>query len=209
MENVVPDTPDDVHVHLAARLRSLRAARCLTLEALAERTGVSRSMISLIERAESSPTAAVLARLAGGLGVSLASLFGEAERSDASPLARRDAQRVWRDPESGYLRRNLSPAGHPSPIELAEVILPAGARVAYGAGPRFIGQQIWLLEGRLALSVGREIHELSAGDCLAMRVDQPTVFFNPGERPARYLVAFAADAGRGATGPAGGRSNLA
>src|SRR5579864_3827782 len=94
---------------LAERLYGLRAERSLTLDALAERSGVSRSMISLIERCESSPTANVLEKLAAGLGVTLASLFAEPARTDAAPVARRAAQTMWRDPETGYTRRNLSP----------------------------------------------------------------------------------------------------
>lgn len=122
--------------------------RGLTLDGLAGRAGVSRSMISLIERGESSPTASVLHRLATGLGTTLASLFAEEERPEALPLARRADQFAWRDPETGYLRRNLSPPGFPSPVELVEVVLPPGVRVAYDGVPRSIGisQQIWVLE---------------------------------------------------------------
>lgn len=185
----------DTSARLAARLRQLRADRALTLDALAERSGVSRSMISLVERGESSPTAAVLDRLAAGLGVTLASLFAEAERADASPLSRRDDQREWRDPGTGYLRRTLSPPGWPSPIELAEIVLPPGARVSYDmAGTtRQVAQQVWVVDGALDLTVGDVVHRLSAGDCLAMRLDRPTSFHNPSRDDTRYLVALAAD----------------
>ena len=182
-------------IRLAARLKALRAERGLTLDGLAERAGVSRSMISLVERGASSPTAAVLDRLAAGLGVTIASLFADAPRPEAAPLVRREDQPTWRDPGTGYVRRNLSPPGYPSPIELVEVVLPAGARVAYDAVARAVGisQQIWLLEGRLALTSGDLTHRLEVGDCLAMRLDHPVVFHNPTRRPARYLVALAAD----------------
>lgn len=186
--------PSDISVRLAARLRRLRAERGLTLDGLAERAGVSRSAISLAERAESSPTAALLGRLAAGLGVTLASLFAEEERADASPVARRADQATWRNPESGYLRRNLSPPGFPSPLELVEVVLPGRARVAYDTAwaPRAaaIHQQIWVLDGEIELTVGEVGHRLGAGDCLAMRLDQPTAFRNPTDHPARYLVAL-------------------
>lgn len=193
------DKPNDINAHLAERLRGLRADRGLTLDGLAERTGVSRSMISLIERGESSPTAAVLDRLAGGLGVTLASLFAETSREDASPLARRAEQRVWQDPATGYVRRNLSAPGHPSPIELVEVSLPAGARVAYDTGPRTVGvkQQVWLIDGMIDLTVGPDTHRLESGDCLSMHIDQLIVFHNPTDRPARYLVALATDPAAG------------
>jgi transcriptional regulator with XRE-family HTH domain len=192
MDNVLPD----IHDRLAARLRGLRAERGLTLDGLAERAGVSRSMISLIERGESSPTAAVLDRLAAGLGVTLASLFADEAREDASPLSRRAEQATWRDPETGYVRRNLSPPRFPSPIELVEVVLPAGARVADdSAAPRAVGisQQVWVMEGRLELTVGEVTHRLEAGDCLAMRLDAPVAFRNATDRDTRYVVALAAD----------------
>jgi transcriptional regulator with XRE-family HTH domain len=195
MHSNLMDKPSDINAHLAERLRGLRSERGLTLDALAERTGVSRSMISLIERQESSPTAAVLDRLAAGLGVTLASLFADKARDDASPLARRADQRVWCDPATGYVRRNLSAPGHPSPVELVEVILPPGARVTYETGPRSvgIGQQVWMIEGEIDLTAGPDTYRLAVGDCLSMHIDQLVVFHNPAARPARYLVALAAD----------------
>ncbi len=194
METTTNSSPASLAGRLAARLRGLRAQGGLTLDALAERAGVSRSMISLVERGESSPTAAVLDRLAAGLGVSLASLFAEEARADAAPVCRRAAQVGWRDPETGYVRRNLSPPGFASPLELVEVLLPAGARVAYDApaAARGIGQQVWVLSGEVELTVGDVVHRLAPGDCLAMDLDRPIVFRNPCARRARYLVALAA-----------------
>jgi transcriptional regulator with XRE-family HTH domain len=185
----------DTQSRLAARLRRLRAERGLTLDALAERAGVSRAMISLIERGESSPTAAVLDRLAAGLGVTIASLFAEEARPDASPVSRRADQTSWRDPATGYARCNLSPPSFPSPIELVEVRLPGGARVGYDTASRAVGlsQQIWVLDGRVDVTLGETTHRLDAGDCLAMRVDRPTAFHNPTKRPVRYVVALVPD----------------
>jgi transcriptional regulator with XRE-family HTH domain len=190
--------PSGTHGRLAERLRRLRTERGLTLDALAGRTGVSRSMISLVERGESSPTAAVLDRLSAGLGVTLAALFADEARADAPPLVRRADQVTWRDPGTGYVRRNLSPPGFPSPIELVEVLLPVGARVAYDTPgtARVVGlsQQLWVLEGEVELTMGEVTHRLGVGDCLAMRVDRPIAFRNPADHDARYVVALSADA---------------
>src|SRR5262245_34489520 len=115
---------------IAERVRDLRVAQGLSLEGLATKSGVSRSMISLVERGESSPTAVVLDKLATGLGVVLASLFDApaAAETPSGPVARRDEQTVWRDPASGYVRRSVSPAGVPQPLRIVEVRFPAGAR---------------------------------------------------------------------------------
>jgi len=183
---------------LAVRIKDLRTRRNLSLEQLAQLSGVSRSMISLIERAEASPTANVLDRLAASLGVTLAALFTDDTSADATPLARHADQLLWRDPETGYVRRNLSPAGYPSPIELVEVVLPPRARVAYDAGARvsIVQQQVWLIEGALEITLGDAVHRLAPGDCLAMRVDRPIVFRNPGRTRSRHLVALTSEATR-------------
>lgn len=186
-----PDA-SSVNDRIAARVRELRAARGLSLEALAEACGVSRSMISLIERGETSPTAVVLERLATGLGVMLASLFDApaAAAAPPDPVSRRAAQQAWRDPASGYLRRNVSPPGFPSPIQLVEVSFPAGARVAYESSARQTAthQQIWVLQGTIEVTLGKARHTLGVGDCLALELDRPIAYHNPTAKPARYAV---------------------
>jgi transcriptional regulator with XRE-family HTH domain len=182
----------DATARIARRVATLRQQRALSLEALAQRCGVSRSMISLIERGEASPTAVVLERLAAGLGVALASLFDD-DAAPPSPLARRDAQLQWRDPASGYVRRNLSPPNHPSPLQLVAVELPPGAAVMYDTASRSseIHQQVVVLDGVIEATSGHEHYRLEAGDCLAMRLDRNNGYRNPGRKPARYIVAIA------------------
>jgi transcriptional regulator with XRE-family HTH domain len=197
--SIMPDAPD-LNQRIAARVRTLRASRALSLETLAARSGVSRSMISLIERGESSPTAVVLEKLATGLGVILGTLFDPVPAADdapAGPVSRRANQAQWRDPASRYLRRNISPPGLPQPMQIVEVRFPARARVAFETGARdvLIHQQIWILEGALDVTVGRERHRLRTGDCLALTLDQPMLFRNPGSRTTRYAVVACTDAG--------------
>jgi len=182
----------DLNARIARRVRTRRAELGLTLAALAAQCAVSRSMLSLVERGESSPTAVVLEKIATGLGLPLAMLFDDVAAT-ADPVARRAGRTAWRDPQSGYVRRNLSPAGFPSPIRLVEVELPAGARVAYETGAREPGvhQQIWVLAGAIEVGVGVAVHRLAAGDCLAMELNAPISFRNRTRKPARYLVAIA------------------
>lgn len=188
----------DINQRIARQLKALRDARGWSLDALAERSGVSRSNISLIERGQSSPSAMVLDKLATALGVAVASLFDDAAPgAAASPLARRAEQALWTDPASGYVRRQLSPPGLGSPLQLVEVSFPAGARVAFDTAQREadIHQQVWLMAGQMQISVGEQAWALAAGDCLAFALNQPVLFHNPGPQEARYLVALA-------TGPA-------
>jgi transcriptional regulator with XRE-family HTH domain len=182
---------DPVNDRIAAKVRAFRWQRGLSLDSLAVACGVSRSAISLIERAESSPTAVVLDKIAAGLGVPLGSLFDNVPDAKAArPLARRAEQAVWRDPSSGYLRRSVSPDGDASPIQIVDVTFPAGARVAFETGQRdrVIHQQLWVLEGTIDFTIGSDTHRLKAGDCLASRLDRPTMFHNPKGKAARYAV---------------------
>jgi transcriptional regulator with XRE-family HTH domain len=180
---------EELDIAIGARIRRIRDARGLTLDALANASGVSRAMISRIERAEASPTASLLARLCAALGLSLSAFFAE-EDKPASPLARRGDQPVWRDPETGYLRRAVSPPGTGSRVDLIEVDFPAGARVTFPphAASRGMTQHIWLFEGEMEMTVAGRVHRLSAGDCLYMPVGEGHVFHNPTDRPARYCV---------------------
>jgi transcriptional regulator with XRE-family HTH domain len=192
------ETASDLNARIAERVRGLRGAQGLALDGLASKSGVSRSMISLIERGESSPTAVVLEKLATGLGVMLASLFdapAAAAEAPAGPVARRDDQPQWQDPASGYVRRNVSPPGVPQPMQIVEVHFPPGGRVAFETGVRDtrVHQQVWVLEGAIDITVGVERHRLREGDCLAMQLDRPTMFHNPRRQPARYAVVIASD----------------
>ncbi|RVU16167.1 helix-turn-helix domain-containing protein [Methylobacterium oryzihabitans] len=181
---------------LGARIRALRAERNLSLDGLAQRAEVSRAMLSRIERGESSPTAQLLGKVCGGLGIALSRLFAEAETA-ASPLLRRDAQPLWRDPGSGYLRRAVSPSGTGSAVDIAEIVFPAGATVAFD-NRRLPGadQHVWVLDGTLEVDLDGEPVSLATGDCLLMRFDRPVVFRNPTAQPVRYAVILSHGASR-------------
>jgi transcriptional regulator with XRE-family HTH domain len=190
------DSASDLNQRIAVRVRELRTARSLSLDALASKSGVSRSMISLIERGESSPTAVVLEKLAAGLGVVLSTLFDAPTAQESSgPVARRDDQPQWQDPASGYLRRNVSPPGVPQPMQIVEVHFPPRGRVAFESGGRDlrVHQQVWVLEGAIDITLGAERHQLREGDCLAMQLDRPAMFHNPTRKPARYAVVIASE----------------
>jgi len=184
----------DINARIAGRVRALRTDLRMTLDALAEKCHVSRSMISLVERGESSPTAVVLDKIATGLGVPLATLFDDASAS-ASPVSRREDRTPWRDPQSGYVRRNISPANFPSPMQIVEVVLPAGARVAYENGARDVGihQQVWVQEGSIEVTLGSVTYRLAEDDCLAMQLTAPTAYRNRTRKPARYLVVIVSE----------------
>jgi transcriptional regulator with XRE-family HTH domain len=183
----------EIDAFLAARVRDLRRVRGITLEQLAEQSGVSRSMISLIERQETSPTAAVLNKLADAFGISLPAFFaGQGRCADPDPVSRRADQHAWTDPASGYLRRHLSPPSVDSPIELVEVTFPAGGTVVFDNLVRRVGieQQIWVIKGAMDITLDSRTWQLQTGDCMAMALGARITFHNPGSHQARYVLAL-------------------
>lgn len=181
---------DRLSLALAAALYAARTSRDLSAAALAERSGVSRTMIGKIERGEAQPTAALLGRLSGALGMSLSELVARAEGTGGR-LVRADDQPIWTDPGTGYRRRAVSPVPG-GPLELVEVHLPAGARVEYPAESyAFLHHQIWVLDGALRFEEGDVRHDLGTGDCLQLGSPQPCAYVNPSDRDCRYLVALA------------------
>jgi transcriptional regulator with XRE-family HTH domain len=162
------------------------------MDELAKRAGVSRAMISKIEREECSPTAVILGRLSGAFGISISTLLANAE-SDSRRLLRREEQQVWTDPETGYVRRAVSPVAG-APLQLVEVDLPPRTKLTFPASAyRFLHQQIWILSGRLIFREGSNEHDLRKGDCLQLGSPVDCTFENPSAAAAcRYLVAVIA-----------------
>jgi transcriptional regulator with XRE-family HTH domain len=147
-------------------------------------------MISKVERCEASPTATVLVRLAGAFDLTLGGLIARAE-GGAQRLVRLADQSVWRDPASGYLRRQIfERTDHP--IELVRVELPAGARVGMPAASYArIRQVVWVIEGELVIEEAGARHRLVAGDCLGFGPPVDTTFVNESVTTCAYLVIVA------------------
>jgi quercetin dioxygenase-like cupin family protein len=146
-------------------------------------------MISKVERAEASPTAALLGRLSGAFGLTLSALLARAEGANGR-LARRGDQPQWSDPETHYRRRVVSPATG-GPLEIVEVELPAGAEVRFPASAyTFRYHQILVLSGTLTLGEGGIEHVLAKGDCLELGPPAPVTYANRTQRACVYLVAL-------------------
>ena len=183
---------DETGRQIANRLRVERDARGWSLAELAERSGVSRATISNIERADTSPTAVVLVRLASAFDLTLAGLLLRAEEGgELDRVSRAAEQPVWRDPDTGYLRRQIL-ARPDHPLEMVQVELPAGQSVTLPASSyAHIRQAVWLQSGALAIVEDGQRHVLAPGDCLAFGPPSEVTFANDGALPCTYLVVLA------------------
>jgi transcriptional regulator with XRE-family HTH domain len=176
---------------IASRVAFEREQRGWSVADLADRSGVSRAMISKIERQAVKPTASLLGRLSAAFRLPLSLLLASVE-GETSRVARAAKQPDWQDPHTGYVRRSISPASDRI-LQLTLIALPPGARVGFPAAAyTFIHQQIWVQEGRLTFHEGRDVHQLSAGDCLALGPPVDCVFQNATRRTCRYVTAVVA-----------------
>lgn len=178
-----------VQDQIAARVKSERESRSWSLAQLADQSGVSKPMLSKIERAEVSPTAVILVRIAAAFGHTLAELV--TIPSSTQNLLRKAEQPEWRDPATNYLRRQIFLAPD-SPLELVEVFLPRGAKVAFpGSSYARIGKQVlWLLSGRLEVGDGGKTYLLEDGDRLEFGPAADRYLRNPGAKACHYVVAI-------------------
>jgi transcriptional regulator with XRE-family HTH domain len=181
---------DDTTTRIARRLRLERDARGWSQADLARHAGVSKATVSKIEREEMSPTAVMLVRLAGAFDLTLAGLLLRAE-AESGRLSRAADQPVWRDPDTGYHRRQVfSRADHP--VEVIQIELPAGRSVTLPASSYArIRQAIWVQAGALVITEGGERTALAAGDCLGFGPPSEVTLANETTAPCTYLVVLA------------------
>ena len=185
-ENHPSDTTIDRRI--AQRLRDLRGERSWSLDTLAERSGVSRATLSRLENAEVSATASVLGKLCAVYGLTISRLMHMVE-DDFAPLVRRDAQPVWTDPETGFRRRSVSPPARTLAGEVLACELAPGTRITYDDAPKpGLEHHLFLLEGRLSVTVDGRGHDLQVGDCLRYQLFGPSAFATPDDCGARYVL---------------------
>jgi transcriptional regulator with XRE-family HTH domain len=176
-------------VDLGQRIRAERLRRGLSLEALTTRSGVSRSMLSAVERGTKVPTVLVLDSIATGLDTSIARLVGE-ERQARVVMLRADKQDVARDP-SGWERRILSPVLPGVEFEFMRTTIQPGVDAGIFAPHAHGSREYVAIErGVLRLALDGEVHLLRAGDSLYYDGDCAHGFANPGRTPCVYYLAM-------------------
>jgi len=177
---------DSAEAKIARRIQLERGSRGWSLAELAEKSGVAKASISKIERGEVSPSAGVLVRLASAFDLTLAGLLLRAE--ETGRFFRLADQPLWRDPKTGYVRRQIFRT--PShPLEVVKVEMPPGKKVSFPASAYVnLRHVVWVEEGELVLTEGGESRALEAGDCLGFGPPSEVTFANKSKKPCRYIV---------------------
>ncbi|HEX4815957.1 MAG TPA: XRE family transcriptional regulator [Nonomuraea sp.] len=169
---------------VARNLRARRADRGMTLAELAERSGVSRRMITLVEKGEGNPSLATVERLARALGVSFAALIGAEQGGDLKLVTPQQMVTPWRS-DTGHGRVTVTGQG-PSAVELWDWQLGPGDRYDAVADPTGAQELIFVITGRLTLQLGQDRHELRAGNAVRFASDRTYTYLNDATRPTRF-----------------------
>jgi transcriptional regulator with XRE-family HTH domain len=173
---------------LAEEIRRHRKRLDLSLEELASRSGVSRSMISKIERCEAVPSTTILSQLAEALETTFSQLMAPAVEREILVIPK-SLQPILRDENSGFTRRCLSPVLPGRGIDwVLNTLPPGGTTGEFVAHRRGVEEYIYVVKGRLKAVVGERSALLTEGDSLYFQADATHMFVNLGATPCEYFL---------------------
>ena len=173
---------------VGANLRRIRLQRGLSLERLAQASGVSRAMLGQIELDQSTPTINVVFKITRALHLPFSALLTSpsAERAKVLPAAK---SKVLRSHDGAFSSRALFPFGERRTVEFYELRLaPSGVERAEAHAPGTV-ENLVVTRGVLEMVVGGEHHRVSVGDAIQFEADTPHEYRNPGKsETVMYLV---------------------
>jgi transcriptional regulator with XRE-family HTH domain len=188
--------PGDVPPAVGINLRRLRSKRGLSLQRLAQRSGVSRAMLGQIELGRSAPTINLLWKVARALDVTFATLISEEEEIAPRVLTADSAKRLTNQ-HGTFSSRALFPFDEPRRNEFYELRLAAGGEEQAHPHPPGTSENLVVTAGALEIRLEERVYRLKSGDAIVFTADVPHTYSNPGAVDAViYLVmTYAQDVG--------------
>jgi transcriptional regulator with XRE-family HTH domain len=181
-------TGDVINRHLGGRVKQLRATRGWSLEALANASGVSRSMLSQIEREQANPTLAVTLRIAQAFGLGLGELLEMPGATSSVTVIRAEDRAYHYRSDKNCRIRTLSPLNLEKDVEFYEVQLEAGGGLR--SSPHYQGTREFLTvqKGQVRVESGEDAETLKPGDSATYRADVPHAIVNVGRGEALIFL---------------------
>jgi transcriptional regulator with XRE-family HTH domain len=181
--------PEAVHRELGSRVHQLRTARNWSLEALSAASGVSRSMLSQLEREQANPTLAVTLRIARAFGLSLGELLDTPGASGTVQVVRADDRTYHYRSDKDSCIRTLSPLSLEKDLEFYEIRLQPGGALRSAAHFEGTREFLTVQKGSVRAESAGDAEDLSAGDSASYRADVPHAIINTGRTEAvTFLV---------------------
>jgi len=186
---IVESSPEAINENLGKRVKKLRGDRGWSLEELATASGVSRSMLSEIEREKANPTLTVTFRIARAFGLTLQELIesAEASASKIQVIRATDRAQVYRSDKQCEIR-TLSPINLEKDVEFYEMTLRPGGTLR--SQPHFEGTREFLTveQGTVRIESDQNSEELAKGDSGTYRADVPHAIVNTGNEDALVFL---------------------
>jgi XRE family transcriptional regulator, regulator of sulfur utilization len=177
---------EDLTLLIAQNLKKIREEKRLSLDKLAELTGVSKSMLGQIERGESSPTVATVWKISNGLKVSFTSLL-TSPQSDTSVVRKAEIGPLIED-DGKYRLYPFFPIEEGRRFEVYAVEIDAGGLLVSEAHPEGTQEFLTVFAGQLAVSVNGQEYQVGEGDAIRFRADRAHSYLNPGAGPVKVSL---------------------
>ncbi|MDP9083733.1 MAG: XRE family transcriptional regulator [Pseudomonadota bacterium] len=180
---------ENVVATLGERIKTLRTEAGMTLDQLAIKSGVSRAMLSKVERREKSPTLSIISRIGRGLNMTLSALLRVMPDTATIAVTPKAKRVIFIDPETGFERHLLSPTHVDNGVELLMHRIPAGS--SSGELPPYTSpaeKYLVVQEGSLTVLIGHARYVLHSGDAMYFEVKEPYSFINEGNKPCSYYL---------------------
>ncbi|HET7627090.1 MAG TPA: XRE family transcriptional regulator [Bacillales bacterium] len=177
---------EEIHLVIARNLKALRETKKLSLEKVAQLTGVSKTMIGQIERGESTPTITTIWKIANGLKVSFTSLIQKPQPETQVVL--RDEVQTLSEDNGKYRVLPYFPFEEKRRFEVYTVEIDKGGFLS--ADPHHEGTEeiVTVFEGELTVRVNDKEYTVQSGDAIQFKADRPHVYHNSGERLTRVSM---------------------
>ena len=175
---------DNVSNQLCRRLKQLRAERNWSLDELAAASGVSRSMLSQVERGKANPTLAVTFRIARAFGMSLGELVEIPGATSIVEVIRADDHTYHYRSDRDCRIRTLSPLNLEKDVEIYEVRLNEGGALRSAAHFEGTREFLTVQQGKIRVEAGNDAEELNRGDSASYRADVGHAIINTGKSEA-------------------------
>lgn len=179
---------ESVDQKIAAQLKILRTDQQWSLAQLSDKSGISRASLSRLENAEVSATAAVLGKLCAVYKITMSRLMSLVETEFTAQIYSKDID-VWKDLETGFTRKMISPPAAMLCAEMIECHLPKNQQISYSSSPQQgLEHHLYMLDGELKLVVDGNVSQLNKGDCLRYKLCGASQFKTNSQQSATYIL---------------------
>ncbi len=177
---------EEIHLIIAKNLRTLRESKKLSLEKVAELTGVSKTMIGQIERGESSPTITTIWKIANGLKISFTSLINNPQ-PDTKIVLKSEIKTLIED-NSKYRLYPSFPFDDERRFEVYSVEIDIGGSLSADAHREGTEEFITVYAGELTISIDDEEYVIKNGDSIRFKASRPHAYYNSGDTLTRLSM---------------------